>query len=64
MWFPNRSETDQSVQSQNMARSLKLWIKKELYYLCSDNKGADQLCSYCEADLYLCFCICILLVFS
>ena len=23
----------------------------ELYYLCSKNKGADQLCSCCEADL-------------
>ena len=26
-----------------------------LYYLCSENKGADQLCSYCMADLRLCF---------
>ena len=25
-----------------------------LYY--SLNKGADQLCSYCTADLHLCFC--------
>ena len=24
---------------------------------CSENKGADQLCSYCTADLHLCFCI-------
>ena len=22
---------------------------------CSEHKGADQLCSYCEADLRLCF---------
>ena len=28
------------------------------------NKGADQLCSYCTADLRLCFGICKLLVFS
>ena len=26
-------------------------------YPSSENKGADQLCSYCEADLRLCFCI-------
>ena len=24
-------------------------------YLCSGYKGADQLCSYCTADLHLCF---------
>ena len=37
---------------------------KELYYPCSENKGADQLRGYREADLRLCFCICRLLVFS
>ena len=26
-----------------------------LYYPCSENKGTDQLRSYCEADLRLCF---------
>ena len=35
-----------------------------LYYLCSENNGADQLCVYREADLRLCFCICKMLVFS
>ena len=30
---------------------------------CSKNKGADQLCSYCTADLRLCFCLCMMLVF-
>ena len=34
-----------------------------LYYPCSENKGADQLCSYCTADLRLCFRLCMLLVF-
>ena len=29
--------------------------EEELYYQCSENKGADQLCSYCTADLRLCF---------
>ena len=31
--------------------------------MCSENKGADQLRSYCEADLRLCFRLCMLLVF-
>ena len=26
-----------------------------MYSRCSENKGADQLCSYCTADLPLCF---------
>ena len=26
-----------------------------LYYLWSENKGADQLWSYCTSDLWLCF---------
>ena len=29
-----------------------------MYYLCSENKGTDQLSGYCEADLRLCFRIC------
>ena len=55
--FPNRFDTNQPVQSQKKARSLKSGIKEEelLYHLCSENKGADQLRSYCEADLRLCF---------
>ena len=35
-----------------------------MYYTCSENKGADQLRGYREADLRLCFRICRLLVFS
>ena len=44
VWFLNRSDTNWSVPSQKMARSLKFWIKKveELHYPCSENKGADQ----------------------
>ena len=34
-----------------------------MYYPCSENKGADQLCAYREAGLHLCFRICKLLVF-
>ena len=33
-----------------------------MYHPCSENKGADQLCSYWTADLHLCFRICRLLV--
>ena len=64
--FPTRSDTNQAVQLQKMARGLKFWIKKVegLYYLCSENKGADQLRGYREADLRLCFRICKTSVFS
>ena len=40
------------------ARGLKFWlfiVEEELYYPSSESKGADQLRSYCEADLRLCF---------
>ena len=49
-----------------MARGLKFRIKKVegLYYPCSENKGADQLRGYREADLRLCFRICKKPVFS
>ena len=65
MWFPNRSDTNRPVQEQKIARSLKfrIEVEEELYYPSSENKGADQLRSYCEADLRLCFRICRLLVF-
>ena len=59
------SDTNQAVQSQKMVRGWKFWILKveELYYPCSENKGADQLRGYCEADLRICFRLCRLLVF-
>ena len=55
--FPTRSDTSQSVQSQKKVRILKFWteVEEESYYLSSENKDADQLCSYCTADLRLCF---------
>ena len=64
--FSTRFDTNRPVQSQKMARSLKFWIEVEkgLYYLSSKNKGADQLRSYCEAVLHLCFRIGKYLVFS
>ena len=66
MWFPNRSDTNQAAQSQKQAQSLNFRIEEEeeVYYPCSENKGADQLRGYREADLRLCFRISRLLVFS
>ena len=65
-WFPTRSNINQAVQVQKMARGLKFRIKKVegLYYPCSENKGADQLRGYRGADLRLCFRICKKPVFS
>ena len=55
--FPTRSDSNRPVQSQKQARSLKFRISEEekLYYPYSENKGADQLRSHCEADLCLRF---------
>ena len=39
-------------------------LESEGIVLCSENKGADQLRGYHEADLRLCFRICKTLVFS
>ena len=48
--FLTRSDTNQLVWSQKQARSMKFQIEEEegLYYLWSENKGTDQLRSYCE----------------
>ena len=56
MWFSNRSDTNRPVEAQKRARSLKFLIsvEEELYYPSSENKGADQLRIYREADLCLC----------
>ena len=54
------------VQAQKRARIMKfrIQVEEELFYPSSENKGADQLRGYREADLRLCFRICRLLVFS
>ena len=64
-WFPTWSDTNKAVQLQKMTRGLKfrIYIVEELYYLCRENKDADQLRGYREADLRLCFRICQMLVF-
>ena len=43
--FPTRSDTNRAVQSQKMARGLKFTMSEVegLYYLCSKNKGTDQI---------------------
>ena len=55
-----RSDTNRAVLPQDMARGLQFRIKEVegFHYLCSENKGADQLHSNCPADLRLCFHIC------
>ena len=65
-WFRTWSDTNRAVQQQKMTRGLKFRIKEVegFYYLCSENKGADQLRGYREADLRLCFRICKKPVFS
>ena len=65
-WFLTRSDTNQAVQLQKIARGLKfqIWVVEGLYYPYSEIKGADQLRSYCAADLRLCFRICKKPVFS
>ena len=44
---------------EKVARGLKFRFEKVmgLYYLCSENKGTEQLCDYRTADLRLWFCI-------
>ena len=43
--FLTRSDTNHASQAQKMTRGWKFGIYKveELYYLCSENKGTDQL---------------------
>ena len=64
--IPTRSDTNRAVRPQKMARGLKFRIQKveNLYYLCSENEGADQLLGYLAADLRLCLRICKNQVFS
>ena len=60
------SDINRAVQSQKMGGGLKFRIKvvEGMFYKCSENKGADQLCGYREADLRLCLGICKKPVFS
>ena len=64
--FSTISDTNRAVQTQKMVGVLKFRIQEVdgLYYLCSENKGIDQLHGYCAADLRICFRICKKHVFS
>ena len=55
--FKTRFDTNLPVQSQKKVRSLKFWlqVEEELYYLYSENKGADQLRSTVTAKLICAF---------
>ena len=57
---PSRSVRNWAVQPHRIARCLKFWVwaVEGLYYLCSKNKGTDQLHGYHAANLCLCFHIC------
>ena len=64
--FRTMSDTNWSMQPQKMARCFifRIYEEEGLYHPCSENKVADQLCSYCTADLRLCFRIGKMLFFS
>ena len=51
------SRTYSAVQPQKVARGLKFRTYEEevLFYLCSENKGSDQLHGYRAVDLRFCF---------
>ena len=53
IWVTTRSDKNQPVQSQKLARSFKFQMKEDegLYYPCSENKGTDQLRVYHKADV-------------
>ena len=61
IWVPTRSDTNQAVQSQKMARGLKFCIKveEELYYTCCKNKGAFVLAqAFCRISYALAQLLC------
>ena len=49
--------TNRPIHPKKKATIMKFWVsgEEEPYYPCSENKGTDQLCNYCTADLRLCF---------
>ena len=49
---PGQTQTDQCNHRRWLEAGNFGFMK---YYPSSENKVADQLCSYCEADLWLCF---------
>ena len=64
MWFQNRSDTNRAAQAQMMGLARGFRKMRNCTIHVAKNKDADQLRSYCEADLRICFCIRNMLVFS
>ena len=64
--FPTIFDTNRPVQLHKKDRSLKtrIYEEEESYYLCIEDKVTDELCSYCTADLRLCFHIDKIPIFS
>ena len=64
--FPVKSDTNQAVQPLKMPIGLEFQVKEEegLYYLCSENIGADLLHGNHTAYLRLRFFLCKKQVFS
>ena len=64
MFRPRPPQT--ALYSHRRVRGAKFGIQEvdEFYYLCSENKDANQLQGYRPADLRLCFSICKKQVFS
>ena len=60
MWFrTGPTQTELYKHRRFSVHAQTGWKKvEELFYMCSENKDADQLRSYCEADLCLWFRIC------
>ena len=63
--YLTRFDTNQAVQPQKIAIGLKVQGEEGegVYYLCSENKAADQLHNYHSGNLRLCLCICKMQVF-
>ena len=53
--FPTRSDKNRTIQPQKMARLNIYDVEERLYYICSENKGADHLRDYRAAYLRLYF---------
>ena len=51
--FLTRSDTNSYAQLKKKVRSLEILDFRGLVLSVCENKGSDQRCSYCTADLYL-----------
>ena len=52
---PGQTQTELSLIHSLTVQEISDLRSRGLYYFGSEHKGADQLCSYCAADLRLCF---------